>query len=77
MDITGKAFDAKIFSRLMKFARMYKMHFYLSLVTAILLALVSALRPWLLQQTIDKYITTKDNQGLLIFIILMLITLIV
>lgn len=77
MDITGKAFDAKIFSRLMKFARMYKMHFYLSLVAAILLALVSALRPWLLQQTIDKYIATKDNQGLLIFIILMLIALIV
>lgn len=77
MEVSGKAFDAKIFSRLMKFARVYRSHFYFASIAAILLSLVSALRPWLLQQTIDKYISTKDSEGLLIFIILMLIALIV
>jgi subfamily B ATP-binding cassette protein MsbA len=77
MDTSGKAFDAKIFSRLMKFAKVYKMHFYFSIISAILLSLVSALRPWLLQQTVDKYIATKDSHNLLIFIVLMLIVLIV
>ncbi|MDP2089056.1 MAG: ABC transporter ATP-binding protein [Flavobacteriaceae bacterium] len=72
MKVTGKAFDSKIFLRLMKFARVYRMHFYLASITAILLSLVSALRPWLLQQTVDKYISTKDEKGLLLFIILML-----
>ncbi|MDP3352961.1 MAG: ABC transporter ATP-binding protein, partial [Flavobacteriaceae bacterium] len=72
MEVSGKAFDSKIFSRLMNFARVYRLHFYLASVTAILLSLVSALRPWLLQQTIDKYISTKDSEGLLIFIVLML-----
>ncbi|HEX5742449.1 MAG TPA: ABC transporter ATP-binding protein [Flavobacteriaceae bacterium] len=61
----------------MKFARVYRSHFYFASIAAILLSLVSALRPWLLQQTIDKYISTKDSEGLLIFIILMLIALIV
>ncbi|MDH3381545.1 MAG: ABC transporter ATP-binding protein/permease [Flavobacteriaceae bacterium] len=77
MDVSPKAFDAKIFSRLMKFARVYRLHFYFASIAAILLSLVSALRPWLLQQTIDNYISTKDSEGLLIFIILMLIALVV
>ncbi len=77
MDTSVKAFDTKIFSRLMKFAKVYKVHFYAATIAAILLSLVSALRPWLLQQTVDKYITTKDSNNLLIFIVLMLVVLIV
>lgn len=74
---TGKAFDSKIFLRLMNFAKVYKWQFYLATITAVLLSIVSALRPWLLQQTVDNYITTKDSEGLLFFIILMLIALVV
>ena len=77
MKVSGKAFDAEIFSRLMKFAKVYRLHFYSAIITAIILSLVAALRPWLLQQTIDKYIATKDSEGLLFFIVLMLIVLIV
>lgn len=77
MEITGKAFDSKIFLRLMKYAKAYRMHFYLASVAAVLLSVVAAFRPWLVQQTIDQYISTKDSEGLLIFIILMLIALIV
>lgn len=77
MKVSGKAFDAEIFSRLMKFAKVYRLHFYSAIITAIILSLVAALRPWLLQQTIDKYIATKNSEGLLFFIVLMLIVLIV
>lgn len=77
MEGAGKAFDSKIFLRLMKFASVYRVHFYLASAAAILLSLVAALRPWLLQQTIDNYIATKDREGLLFFIILMLVALIV
>lgn len=74
---TGNAFDSKIFLRLMRFAIVYKWQFYVATITAVLLSVVAALRPWLLQQTVDKYIATKDPKGLLFFILLMLIALIV
>ena len=43
---------------------------------AILLAIFSALRPYLLKQTIDGYIKTHDQKGLLVYIIFMGIVLI-
>lgn len=77
MDKSATAFDVKIFSRLMQFAKVYKMHFYFSSIAAVLLSVVAAVRPWLLQQTVDKYISTKDSHNLLLFIVLMLVVLLV
>lgn len=64
---TKKVFDLQIFSRLMGFAKKYRVHFVVSSVTAISLAIIAAIRPYLLIETVDTYIKGKDTEGLLIF----------
>ena len=64
-DKTGKTFDVHIFLRLMSFAKRYKLIFFIATISTILLALVSLLTPYLIKETVDKYITEKDIQGLI------------
>ena len=73
--VTGKVFDYQLFVRLISFAKKYKFQFLISVVSVILLALFAAVRPVLLQQIIDDYITNKNAEQLLVFIILMLVVL--
>jgi len=70
--VTGKAFDAKLFLRLMHFARAYKIQFLVAALSTILLAVTAAVRPWLLQQIVDNYIAQKNATLLLEFILFML-----
>lgn len=70
--ITGKAFDAKIFMRLLKFAKKYKWQFLTGTFSAILLSLASVTKPILLDKIITVYFETKDKEGLLNYIILIL-----
>lgn len=69
---TGKAFDLQIFLRLMSFAKRYKLNFFIASASTILLACVSLLNPYLIKETVDKYITEKDTQGLVNNVLLML-----
>lgn len=75
--VTGKVFDLQLFGRLMNFAKNYRLQFVISLISVISLAGFSAVRPVLLQKIIDEYITTKNAEQLLVFIILMLIVLLI
>ncbi len=70
-DKTGNAFDLQIFLRLMSFAKNYKFKFFIAATSTILLALVALINPYLIKETVDKYITEKDSEGLLNNIILM------
>ena len=72
----AKAFDTRLFKRILEYTKPYKFRFNSVIVFAILLSVFSALRPFLLKQTIDQYIKTKDQTGLLTYIILMGIVLI-
>jgi ATP-binding cassette subfamily B multidrug efflux pump len=76
-DKTGKAFDLQIFLRLMSFAKRYKLNFFIATSSTILLALVSLLNPYLIKETVDKYITEKDSEGLINNIILMFVVVLV
>ncbi len=69
---TGNAFDIQIFSRLMSFAKKYKLYFFIASTSTILLALFSVLSPYILINTVDDYILTKDKVGLLNYTMLML-----
>ena len=69
---TGKAFDVSIFTRLMSFAKAYRMQFTIAVSSTILLALATAARPYVLIQTVDHFIATKDADQLQSFILLML-----
>ncbi|REE80531.1 ATP-binding cassette, subfamily B, MsbA [Lutibacter oceani] len=69
--VTGKAFDLKIFSRLMSFAKIYRWEFIISTLAAILLSLVSVAKPILLQEIVNTYFEEKDKEGILYFSLLM------
>lgn len=49
-----KVFDLTVLRRVFQFVKPYRLHFYSSLILSILLALITPLRPWLIQVTVDK-----------------------
>ncbi len=73
--VTGKVFDYQLFARLLSYAKSYRLQFVLSLLSVIFLAVFAAIRPILLQQIVDDYISNKNAKQLLNFSILMLVVL--
>lgn len=72
---TGKAFDFKLFRRLLVFAKPYRLMFFFVAAAAIIMAGLAVLRPYLLRLAIDDSIAPKDEPGFLKYIILMLVVL--
>ncbi len=70
-NMKAKAFDTRLFKRILKFTKPYKWRFNGVIIFAISLSIFAALRPYLLKQTVDGYIATEDKQGLLLYVILM------
>jgi ABC-type multidrug transport system fused ATPase/permease subunit len=67
----AKAFDTRLFKRILKFTKPYQKRFNGVIIFAISLSVFAALRPYLLKQTVDGYISTQDQQGLLLYVVLM------
>lgn len=67
----AKAFDTAVFKRILVYTKPYKKLFYSVILFAIGLSVFAALRPYLLKETIDGYINTRNEKGLLFYIILM------
>ncbi|MFV5701975.1 ABC transporter ATP-binding protein [Flavobacterium sp. XS2P12] len=67
----AKAFDTRLFKRILKFTKPYQWRFNGVIIFAVSLSVFAALRPYLLKQTVDGYIATQDQQGLLMYVILM------
>lgn len=67
----AKAFDIRLFKRILQYTKPYKLLFYGVITTAVLLSVFAALRPFLLKQTVDSYIKPKDENGLLLYVSLM------
>lgn len=61
----------QIFLRLMSFAKRYRLYFFIAASSTILLALFSVLRPYILIETVDNYIISRDKVGLLNYTLLM------
>ena len=72
----AKAFDTRLFKRILKYTKPYQWRFNGVIIFAISLSVFAALRPYLLKQTVDSYIQPKDQTGLLIYISLMGVVLI-
>ena len=72
----AKAFDTLVFKRILKYTKPYRWRFNSVVFFAISLSVFAALRPYLLKQTVDGYIKTHDEQGLLFYIVLMGIVLV-
>ncbi|NKI25710.1 ABC transporter ATP-binding protein [Arenibacter sp. 6A1] len=69
---TGKAFDFRLFKRLLRHVRPYKVTFYGVALVAVLLSLFAVLTPVLVGEIVDNAITNKDADKLLVLILAML-----
>lgn len=67
----AKAFDTNLFKRILKYTKPYKFRYYGVILFALSLALFAAMRPFLLQITVDKYIKTASKSGLLVYAMIM------
>ena len=64
----AKAFDTKVFKRILEYTKPYQFRFNGVILFAISLSVFAALRPYLLKQTVDDYIKTHDAKGLLFYV---------
>lgn len=62
--VSGKAFDVKVFRRLMSFAKPYKFRFAIAAMSTILLALVAATNPYVLGETVNDFTQTGSIENL-------------
>ncbi|MGB5500392.1 MAG: ABC transporter ATP-binding protein [Maribacter sp.] len=69
---SGKAFDTRLFKRLLEHTRPYRLTFYGVALSAILLSAFAVLGPFILQKIIDDAIITPDSTKLLNLTMLML-----
>ncbi|SIO40607.1 ABC transporter ATP-binding protein [Chitinophaga niabensis] len=70
-----QVFDFSLLKRVFSFAAPYKRYFYLSMFLTVMLALLSPVRPYLIQLTVDKYITNQWAQMLVIITIVQIVML--
>lgn len=70
-DSKGKAFDTKLFKRLLQFAVPYKWQLYVAAIAATLLSVFAALNPFFMKDAIDIGITQKKPESLIFFITMM------
>lgn len=63
--LSGRAFDFKLFLRILSYTKPYRSLFFGTLGLTILIALISPIRPWLVQFTLDHYILKPDANRLL------------
>jgi len=71
-EITGKALDLDLLSRVLKYVKPYKGRFYFTFFLTICLAGLSPLRPLLIQYTFDNYIVVPDSDGLLMMTLIII-----
>ncbi len=68
----GKAIDWTLLKRILKYVKPYKSTFWMTSFTTILLAVLSPIRPWLIQYTFDNFIISANNNMLLIMTLIMI-----
>lgn len=70
--ISGKAFDIKIFLRLMSYAKRYKLRFFIAAISTITLAFVSAVNPYIVGETVNDFVNNQDVEKLIYYMQILL-----
>ncbi|CAL1520608.1 ABC transporter ATP-binding protein [Chitinophaga sp. MM2321] len=70
-----KVFDFSLLRRIFSFAAPYKRSLYLSMIMTVVFAVISPLRPYLIQVTVDKYISNQLMQMLVTITIIQVLLL--
>lgn len=65
-----KIFDLTTLRKVFRYAAPYKKKFYLSVILAIVLAIVSPLRPFLIQYTVNHFIKDRDTYWLVLITVI-------
>lgn len=63
--LSGKAWDTKLFKRVLTYLKPYKTTFYITASLVIILAVLAPIRPFLINYSVDNYIASGDKNGLL------------
>lgn len=66
-------FDISLLKRVLQFTRPYKRNFIGSIVLAVVLAAFTPIRPYLIQQTVDKYIAGRNHDWLIYITIIQMV----
>jgi len=74
---SGRIFDLGILRRIVSYVGPYKTRFAITGLLVIALALLAPIRPWLIQQAIDKDLPAGDLNGLLNMFLLVIATLVI
>ena len=69
--VSGKIFDYQVFKKIMVYAKVYRLEFFISVVSVLLLAVLGAVNPLLIQKIIDVYLADKNWEMLLNFSLIM------
>lgn len=75
-EVSGKAWDTRLFKRVFKYIKPYNKVFYITSVLVILLAILAPLRPYLIQLMIDEKVKAADTEGVLNITILLIVIMI-
>lgn len=68
---SGKAFDFKLFKRLLGYTQAYKGTFYFVALSVIMMSVLGVARPYVLKLAMDQAISGKNAELLLFFVLLM------
>ena len=76
-DILGKAYDARLMRRLIKYLRPYRMYVAIGIFLSLVISGMEAIRPYFTKIAVDQNIAQKDKTGLLVTTLLFFAVLIV
>ena len=76
-EVLGKAYDARLMRRLLKYLRPYRWYVVLGIILSILTSAMEAIRPYFTKIAVDVNIANKDQRGLLITALLFFVVLLI
>jgi ATP-binding cassette subfamily B protein len=76
-EVLGKAYDARLMRRLIKYLKPYRWHVALGIVLSLLVSAMEAVRPYFTKIAVDTNIAQGDKQGLLVTMLIFLVIMIV
>ncbi len=76
-EVLGKAYDARLMRRLMKYLKPYRWHVALGILLSLLVSALEAMRPLFTKIAVDTNIAQNDKHGLLITALLFLAVILV
>jgi ATP-binding cassette subfamily B protein len=75
-EVLGKAYDARLMRRLLKYLRPYRWHVVLGIFLSIVISAMEAVRPYFTKIAVDVNIAHKDKMGLLWTVLIFLAVLV-